>query len=134
MRCNDKQTFLYNISKQALDLPFFCLPVTDTGSVLPSSVVNVSVESGSVIKVAVATASVVADTVVALSPSVLLLLLSVVQAGSSVVVMPGDVVWEGMSTGDADGGCENVVFSGSRMVPNVVVSKGRMGSKSSGTL
>jgi hypothetical protein len=129
MRCNDKQNFLYNISKQALHLPFFCLPVTDTGSVLPSSVVNVAVESGSVVKVPVATASVVTDTIVALSPSVLLLL-SVVQAGSSVVVMPGDVVSEEMSTADAD----DDVFSGSRMLPNVVVSKGRMGSKSSGTL
>ncbi len=112
MRCNDKQTFLYNISKQALHLPFFCLPVTDTGSVLPSSVVNVSVESRSAIKVPVATASVVTDTIVALSPSVLLFL-SVVQAGSIVVVMPGGVVSEGMSTGDVDDVCEIDVFSGS---------------------
>jgi hypothetical protein len=127
------KNFLYNISKLALHLPFFCLPVTDTGSVLPSSVVNVSVESGSVVKVPVATASDVTDTIVALAPSVLLFV-SVVQAGSSVVVMPGDVVSEEMSTGDVDDACEIVVFSGSRMVPNVVVSKGRMGSKSSGTL
>jgi hypothetical protein len=110
MRYNDKQNFLYNIFKRAPHLPFLCLPVTDTGSVLPSSVVNVSVESRSVVKVAVATASVVTDTVVALSPSVLLLV-SVVQAGSSVVVVPGDVVSEEMSTGDE--ACEIVVFSGS---------------------
>ncbi len=127
------KTFCTTFLNQLFTYLIFCLPVTDTGSVLPSSVVNVSVESRSVVKVAVATASVVTDTFVAFSPSVLLLL-SVVQAGSSVVVMPGDVVSEEMSTADADDVCEIDVFSGSRMVPNVVVSKGRMGSKSSGTL